>query len=37
MSVKYFSVAEFAAKHCIAERTVRNYCARGVLDGASTA
>ena len=34
MSVKYISVAEFAAKHGIAERTVRHYCARGVLDGA---
>ena len=34
MNVKYISVAEFAAKHGIAERTVRNYCARGELDGA---
>ena len=34
MSVKYISVAEFAAKHGIAERTVRNYCARGELDSA---
>ena len=34
MSVKYISVAEFAAKQRIAERTVRNYCARGELDGA---
>ena len=35
MSVKYISVAEFAAKHGIAERTVRNYCARGELDSES--
>ena len=31
--MKYVSVAEFAAKHGISERTVRNYCATGKIEG----
>ena len=31
---KFISVAEFAKKYGIAERTVRNYCAQGKIDGA---
>ena len=31
---KYLSVAEFAGRHGLAERTVRNYCAAGKLEGA---
>lgn len=31
--MKYISVTEFAAKHGISERTVRNYCATGKIDG----
>lgn len=31
---KFISVAEFADKYGIAERTVRNYCAQGKIDGA---
>ncbi len=31
--MKYVSVTEFAAKHGISERTVRNYCATGKIDG----
>ena len=35
MSVmKYISVAEFAQRHNISERTARNYCALGKIDGA---
>lgn len=29
----YISVAEFAVKHGLSERTVRNYCALGKIDG----
>ena len=32
--MEYISVAAFAAKHGIAERTVRNYCASGKIEGA---
>ena len=32
--MKYISVAEFAAKHGISERTARNYCTIGKIDGA---
>ena len=31
--MKYVSVTEFAAKHGISERTVRNYCTTGKIDG----
>lgn len=31
--MKYISVTEFAAKHGISERTVRNYCATGKIEG----
>ena len=35
MSVmKYISVAEFAQRHNVSERTARNYCAHGKIDGA---
>ena len=30
----YISVAEFAKRYGVAERTVRNYCAQGKIDGA---
>ena len=32
--MKYISVSQFAAKHGISERTARNYCATGKIDGA---
>lgn len=32
--MNYISVAEFAKKHGVSERTVRNYCAVGKIDGA---
>ena len=32
--MKYISVAEFAAKYGVSERTARNYCALGKIDGA---
>ena len=32
--MKYISVAEFAAKYSISERTARNYCALGKIEGA---
>ena len=32
--MKYISVSEFAKHHGIAERTVRNYCATGKIEGA---
>lgn len=32
--MKYISVAEFAAKYGISERTARNYCTLGKIDGA---
>lgn len=32
--MKYISVTEFAAKHGISERTARNYCALGKIEGA---
>lgn len=32
--MKYISVSEFAQKHGISERTARNYCALGKIDGA---
>ena len=32
--MKYISVAEFAAKHGISERTARNYCSLGKIEGA---
>ena len=32
--MKYISVAEFAAKHGISERTARNYCTLGKIEGA---
>ena len=31
---KFISVAEFADKYSVPERTVRNYCAQGKIDGA---
>ena len=31
---KFISVAEFADKHSVSVRTVRNYCAQGKIDGA---
>lgn len=31
--MKYISVTEFAARHGISERTVRNYCATGKIEG----
>ena len=33
--MKYISVAEFAAKYGVPERTARNYCALGKIDGAT--
>ena len=33
--MKYISVAEFAAKYGISERTARNYCALGKIEGAT--
>lgn len=33
--MKYISVSEFSQKHNIPERTVRNYCATGRIQGAS--
>ena len=33
--MKYISVAEFAAKHGISERTARNYCTIGKIEGAT--
>lgn len=30
----YISVSEFAVKYGISERTVRNYCATGRIEGA---
>ena len=33
--MKYISVAEFAAKYGISERTARNYCALGKVEGAT--
>lgn len=32
--MEYISVTEFAKKHCISERTARNYCAVGKIEGA---
>ena len=32
--MKYISVAEFAAKYGVSERTVRNYCTLGKIEGA---
>ena len=32
--MKYISVSKFAEKHGISERTARNYCATGKIDGA---
>ena len=32
--MKYISVTEFAAKHGISERTARNYCSLGKIEGA---
>lgn len=32
--MKYISVSEFAARHGISERTARNYCCVGKIDGA---
>ena len=32
--MKYISVSEFAARHGISERTARNYCSVGKIDGA---
>ena len=32
--MKYISVSQFAEKHSISERTARNYCATGKIDGA---
>ena len=32
--MEYISVTEFAGKHGIPERTARNYCAAGKIDGA---
>ena len=33
--MKYISVTDFAAKHGISERTARNYCALGKIEGAT--
>ena len=33
MSTKYISVSEFAFRHDISERTVRNYCSLGKIEG----
>lgn len=33
-SMEYVSVLEFADRHGISERTVRNYCSQGKIDGA---
>ena len=33
-NMEYISVIQFAEKHGIAERTVRNYCANGKIEGA---
>ena len=30
----YLSVSQFAEKHGVSERTVRNYCATGKIEGA---
>ena len=31
--MEYISVSEFAEKHGVSQRTVRNYCATGKIDG----
>lgn len=33
-NMEYIAVSQFAAKHGISERTVRNYCAAGKIEGA---
>ena len=33
--MKYISVTEFAAKYGISERTARNYCSLGKIEGAT--
>lgn len=33
MKMKYISVRDFADQHGISERTARNYCAVGKIDG----
>lgn len=33
-SMEYISVNQFAEKHGVSERTVRNYCAVGKIEGA---
>ena len=35
MFMKYISAAEFAEKHGVSSRTVRNYCAHGRIEGAN--
>ena len=32
--MKYLSVKEWAEKHGVSERSARNYCAQGKIDGA---
>jgi hypothetical protein len=32
--MKYISILQFAAKYGISERTARNYCAQGKIEGA---
>lgn len=32
--MNFISVAEYAERHGISERTVRNYCSQGKLEGA---
>ena len=32
--MEYISVSQFAEKHGISERTARNYCATGKIEGA---
>lgn len=34
MRMAFLSVKQFAQKHNISERTIRNYCATGKIDGA---
>lgn len=32
--MEYISVSDFARQHGVSERTVRNYCATGKIEGA---
>ena len=34
LDMEFISVIQFAEKHGVSERTVRNYCAQGKIEGA---